>query len=143
MSDSARRPRRHWRLACLTAVMAVGALLMWAIVWKRVQETRIVAWVVAVNQLGVETEVTDDPWDSSLLGRMRRWLKLPTVQVYLRGDQEAQLLLKAPDGDPRPLLLYFDRRVTKSARQRLAKRFPGAELRSDGTVTPASGGGFF
>lgn len=143
MIESPRRLNRRWRLACLTSILAFGALLMWTIVWKRVQEMRIVTWVAAVNKLGVDAEVTDDPWDSSLLGRMRDQMKLPTVQVYVWGQPEAELLLKAPDGHPRPLLLHINKRVTDAARQRLADRFPGAELRADVPAPSATGGGFF
>jgi hypothetical protein len=122
--------RRRFRLVCLSCVLALSAVAMWVIVWKRVEQTRIVTWVAALGKLGIDADVEVDPWDSSLYGRFRTWIKVPITQVYVWGEPEAKLLLSAPTGDPRPLLLHINGRISDQARQRLAERFPGAELRT-------------
>ena len=77
--------RRRFRLVSLTCVLALSTLAMGTVVWRRLEQTRIATWVTAMNKLGVDTEVTDDRWDPTLLGRARTCLNIPTTQVYVWG----------------------------------------------------------
>jgi len=110
-------------------MMAVVAVPLSFVVWRRIERNRIAAWVNAVDRQGVAAFVEADVWDPSPLGQVRGWLRLPVVQVYVWDEQDGSGLLQAPRDGPRPLLIYVHFGIRKATLDQLAKRFPHAELR--------------
>lgn len=131
MTARSLRPKRRMRhMVVATAALTVSAVGLWLLAWTQLESNSRAAWISASEKLGIDVDFTIDKTDSSTLGQVRTWFGISKVNVYLSRDADAVRLLRAPAGEPHPMVIHLAGHVSDESLDRIAVRFPNAELRT-------------
>lgn len=125
LPTSQRRLRR-----ILIATTTFLAPFLFGVAWQKREQKRTDLWVAEVTRLELPVEVEVDEQATSLVGRLRSWLEIPVVQVFIWDEGDANKLLQLPGGGPAHLQLHVIEGYSEDARAQLVQRFPRAEFRT-------------